>query len=93
MTRAAIPQHRYGRLESMIESAITAEDVLIFSYPSSEDGNPKTRRLSPYLIERDAAREIVKGWDHDAEAIRRYALANIVGAVEVALAEEYVQPT
>jgi predicted DNA-binding transcriptional regulator YafY len=72
-----------------IEAAIRAEDVLVFSYPSSEDGQPKERVLSPWMLERDD--EIVKGWDHDHERVRRYEIARM-STVYVDLACEWVRP-
>lgn len=94
MTRSAIPEERYraglNAIDAMIESAIAAEDVLIFSYPSSATGQPKRRKFSPWLLERDG--EVVKGWDHDADGVRRYALARIRESVQVDLSEEWVRP-
>jgi len=95
MSRAAIPQHRYhgsiAAAAAMIESAINAEDVIVFSYPSSEDGQPKRRVFSPWLLERDG--EIVKGWDHGADGIRRYSIGTIFGhTIDVDLSEEWVRP-
>lgn len=75
--------------QHQIQLAIDAEDVIVFEYPSSMDGQPKRRRLSPWLLERDGA--ILKGWDHDHERVRRYALARM-SAVEISLAEEWVRP-
>lgn len=72
-----------------IELAIDAEDVIGFSYPSSVDGQPVRRVVSPYLIESDG--RILKGWDHGREQIRRYALNKITGA-DVLLDEEFVAP-
>lgn len=102
MSGSAIPAHRYtGRrngkrrlsaeaVSAMIESAIAAEDVLRFSYPSSTDGSPVERTFSPWLLERDG--EIVKGWDHNREGIRRYVISRIGDTIQVDLAEEWARP-
>ena len=72
-----------------IQSAIDTEDVIAFSYPSSVDGQPVRRTLSPYVLESDGM--ILKGWDHGREQVRRYAL-NKIDSVDVLFDEEFVQP-
>jgi predicted DNA-binding transcriptional regulator YafY len=72
-----------------IQSAIYAEDVIAFSYPSSVDGQPVRRVLSPYVLESDD--RILKGWDHGREQVRRYAL-NKIDSVDVILDESFVHP-
>lgn len=102
MSRSAIPAHRYGQqaaaaprlmaeaVAAMVESAIDAEDVLQFSYPSSEDGSMVPRKFSPWMLERDG--EIVKGYDHGKESVCRYGIAKIGDTILVDLAEEWVRP-
>lgn len=75
--------------EALLQVAINAQDVLVFSYPSSVDGQPRMRRLSPWKLERDD--EVLMGYDHDHERPRRYTVAKI-GDIDIDLAEEYVMP-
>jgi predicted DNA-binding transcriptional regulator YafY len=96
MTVPAIPAHRYGGQPSRrppssdeISEAIARSWVIQFSYPSSKDGAPIVRTLSPYLLE--GGGEIVKGWDHDRECVRRYQLARM-DDVELPSDAEFVNP-
>lgn len=72
-----------------INEAIERSWVIQFSYPSSQDGAPILRTLSPWLLERDG--EVVKGWDHDRERVRRYQLARMTD-VELPPDTEFVHP-
>jgi len=73
-----------------IELAMQAHDVISFDYPSSEDGRPVRRTLSPWQFERGGT--ILMGWDHDRERPRRYDLARIADGAEIEPNESFVHP-
>jgi predicted DNA-binding transcriptional regulator YafY len=74
-----------------MELAISSEDVLEFDYPSSVDGAPVRRTLSPWRLEKSA--NVLFGYDHGREAPRRYMVAKIVhGSATIAAGESFVHP-
>jgi proteasome accessory factor B len=72
-----------------LETAAKTEAVIAFSYPSSVDGQPVRRTLSPWQFEKGGT--VLMGWDHDRERPRRYSLDKIED-MDWVLNESFVHP-
>ena len=77
--------------EDAVLRAIEGECALTFEYEDGS-GNITDRIVSPYEVYQGGGAELVRGFDHDRDALRSFRLDRIAGTPELAVATDYVYP-
>lgn len=88
---SALPGLKPGEtLEGRLAYAIAAERALCFGYTKEGEELSAPRTLSPYELIKVQNGLVVRGWDHEREAIRSFRLDRI--GVGITSAEGYRAP-
>lgn len=77
--------------EERLATAITSEHPVMFRYRKEGERNWELRQLSPYELIKVQRGAVVRGWDHQREAIRSFRLDRMEG-VSAAPGVSYREP-